>query len=103
MRELAWVVLLPGDAGVVVEDLESAEVPAPALVAVAHQALVTHRVQRRLACPHPQHRVGAALPGGPGHLQTRNIVDKMCDIVCEADLKVLMLDVSQLVSQFAKR
>ena len=94
MRELAWVVLLPGDAGVVVEDLESAEVPAPALVAVAHQALVTHlqystvqystvhqalvthRVQRRLACPHPQHRVGAALPGGPGHLQARNIVDK---------------------------
>ena len=76
MRELAWVVLLPGDAGVVVEDLESAEVPAPALVAVAHQALVTHRVQRRLACPHPQHRVGAALPGGPGHLETTNIVDK---------------------------
>ena len=42
MGELARVVLLPGDAGVVVEDLEPAEVPAPALVAVPHQALVTH-------------------------------------------------------------
>merc|ERR1711952_489061 len=81
MRELARVVLLPGDAGVVVEDLESAEVPAPALVAVTHQALVTHRVQRRLACPHPQHRVGAALPGGPGHLETRNIVEKLVSLI----------------------
>ena len=51
---------------VVVEGLESAEVPAPAVSRVAQQTLVSNSVQWSLAGSHSDHRVSSSLPHGPG-------------------------------------
>ena len=72
------------DTHVVVEHLQPAQVPAPALVRVAHQALVTHGVQRSLAGGHAHHGVRAPLSDGPGdlpHVETGRVANFTTDTV----------------------
>ena len=53
---------------VVVEGLESAEVPAPALVGVAHEALVTHGVKGGVPSGDSDNGVSSSLTSWPAHL-----------------------------------
>ena len=54
---------------VVVEGLESAQVPAPALVRVAHQALVANGVQGRVPGGHTDDGMSSSLASRPTDLQ----------------------------------
>ena len=54
---------------IVVEGLEPAQVPAPALVSVAHQTLVTHGVEGRVTRGHADHGVCSPLASWPINLQ----------------------------------
>ena len=53
---------------VVVERLESAEIPAPAVSRVTQQTLVSNSVQWSLTGSHSDHRVSSSLPHRPGDL-----------------------------------
>ena len=53
---------------VVVEGLQSAEVPAPAVSRVTQQTLVANSVEWSLAGSHSDHGVSSSLSGGPSHL-----------------------------------
>ena len=64
----ARVVVAGLDPHVVVEHLEPAQVPAPALVRVSHQTLVSDSVERGLGRGHAHHGVGATLSDRPRHL-----------------------------------
>ena len=54
---------------IIVEDLESAQVPAPTLLRVAHQALVAHGVEGSVPCSNSDHGVSSSLASGPANLQ----------------------------------
>ena len=65
-------------------DLDPAQVPAPALVGVTHQTLVTSGVERSILGGHAQHRVSASLSDRPGHLEhvhTRGVASLAPDTV----------------------
>ena len=53
---------------VVVESLQSAQVPAPAVRRVAQETLVTNSVEWSLAGPDSHHGVSPSLPDRPGDL-----------------------------------
>ena len=59
---------------VVVEGLESAEVPAPALVGVTHEALVTHGVKGRVPGGDSDNGVSSSLTSRPADLQNKGCI-----------------------------